>query len=124
MSEKFLKGTGLGGPPTHSWVLLPEILPGSFCEKPRKSPYGFGRGREKLQFAQGAEIYCVFYNKALCSEEEKKNQKTAHEGHSPRTQTYYKTDLFIGLENVFPSHILPPNQQGSRVITMDYWLKD
>lgn len=64
MSEKFLKGTGLGGPPTHSWVLLPEIPPGSFCEKPRKSPYGFGRGREKLQFAKGAEIHCVFYNKA------------------------------------------------------------
>ena len=75
MSEKFLKGTGLGGPPTHSWVLLPEILPGSFCEKPRKSPYGFGRGREKLQFAKGAEIHCVFYNKALCSEEKKKKKK-------------------------------------------------
>ena len=77
MSEKFLKGTGVGGPPTHSRVLLPEVPPVFFlcvCEKPRKSLYGFGRGREKLQFTKGAEIHCVFYNKALCSEERKKTK--------------------------------------------------
>lgn len=74
-----------------------------------------------LQKVQKSTVFSII---KLYVQRRKKKKKTAHEGHSPRTQTYYKTDLFIGLENVFSSHILPPNQQGSRVITMDYWLKD